>query len=261
MRSLLIPAAVAALLAATTAAAVAEVKQVRYPAVDAKLADTYAPDAAFASMQSSLAAAVAAKDPKALFALVGPTFLWMSHGELNDQFDFGRPPLDNFQSLFGFAAPAKTAEGPAPSGPLWDILATFAADKIFYQATDTLVCGPMSATVDSDIFSLAKKKINADDSVEWYFTLAVNTPVAGSPTAAGPPVGQVDRVALPVLDVFPQPVAGQPKPPVTQLQVLLPSGDAGWIPISAALPLATDRLCYAVTPDGSWKFAAFDQAE
>jgi hypothetical protein len=261
MRSLLIPAAVAALLAATTAAAVAEVKQVRYPAVDAKLADTYAPDAAFASMQGSFAAAVAAKDQQALFALVGPTFLWTSRGELNDQFDFGRPALDNFESLFGFAAPGKAAEGAAPGGPLWDVLATFAADKTFYQATDTLVCGPMSATVDSDVFSLAKKKINADDSVEWYFTLAVNTPVAGSPTAAGPPVGQVGRVALPVLDVFPQPVAGQPKPPITHLQVLLPSGDTGWIPISAALPLLTDRLCYAVTPDGSWKFAAFDQAE
>jgi len=261
MRSLLIPAAAAALLAATIVTAVAEVKQVRYPAVDVKLQDTYTPDAAFTSMQESFAAAVAAKDEKALSSLVGPTFLWMSRGELNDQFDFGRPALDNFQSLFGFAAPAKTTEGPAPNGPLWDVLATFAADKIFYQATDTLVCGPMSAKVDSDDFNLAKRKINADESVEWYFTLAPTTPVSASPTAAGPPTGQVSQVALPVLKVFPQAAAGQPKPPVTHLQVLLPSGDTGWIPVSAGLPLLTDRLCYALTSDGSWKFAAFDQAE
>jgi hypothetical protein len=262
MRALLISATAAAVMAATTVGAMAELKQVRYPVVRVKLAETYTPDAAFNSMQNAFATAVAAKDQQALFSLVGPTFLWMSLGELNDQFDFGRPPLDNFESLFGFAAPVKPSEGQAPNGPLWDVLATFAADKTFYQATDTLVCGPMGATpVDKDDFNLAKKKINADDSVEWYFTLAETTTVAGSPTAAGPPVGHIGQAALPVLSVFPQAAAGQPKPPVTHLQVLLPSGEPGWIPVSAALPLVTDRLCYAVTADGSWKFAAFDQAE
>jgi hypothetical protein len=43
--------------------------------------------------------------------------------------------------------------------------------------------------------------------------------------------------------------------------VLLPSGKSGWIPISAAIPLTTDRLCYALTADNDWKFAAFDQGE
>jgi hypothetical protein len=41
----------------------------------------------------------------------------------------------------------------------------------------------------------------------------------------------------------------------------LPSGKGGWIPASAAIPLVTDRLCYAVTSDGSWKIAGFDQAQ
>ena len=48
---------------------------------------------------------------------------------------------------------------------------------------------------------------------------------------------------------------------MTHLQVLLPSGKTGWIPATAGLPLVTDRLCYAVTADGDWKIAAFDQAE
>jgi len=171
-------------------------------------------------------------------------------GELNDQFDFGRPALDNFQSLFGFAAPAKTTEGPAPNGPLWDVLATFAADKIFYQATDTLVCGPMSAKVDSDDFNLAKRKINADESVEWYFTLAPTTPVSASPTAAGPPTGQVQPGRAAGSESVPQAAAGQPKPPVTHLQVLLPSGDTGWIPVSAGLPLLTTGCATRSTSDG-----------
>jgi hypothetical protein len=31
--------------------------------------------------------------------------------------------------------------------------------------------------------------------------------------------------------------------------------------MAAALPLVTDRLCYALTADGEWKLAAYDQAE
>lgn len=212
-------------------------------------------------MQISFAQAIAAKDTQALLSLVGPTFLWMSRGELNDQFDFGHGPVDNFAAVFGFTESGSTAGGAAPSGPLWDVLATFAGDKTFYRATDTLVCGPTSATiVDDDDFNSAKKKIGADASVEWYFTSA-DTTATSTPTDAGSPVGHASQVAFPVLSVFPQAKDGQPKPPVTHLQVLLPSGKSGWIPISAAPPLATDRLCYALTPDGSWKFAAFDQAE
>jgi hypothetical protein len=261
MRSLLISATAAAFITAGNAAARAEVKQVPYPAVKVKLAEAYSPDAAFQKMQISFAQASAAKDAQALLSLVGPTFLWMSRGELNDQFDFGRGPLDNFAAVFGFAESGNGAGSAAANGPLWDVLTAFAGDRSFYTATDTLVCGPTSATiVDDDNFNSAKKKISADASVEWYFTSA-DTIATSTPTDAGSPVGHVSQIALPVLSLFPQAKDGQLKPPVTHLQVLLPSGKSGWIPISAALPLVTDRLCYAVTSDGSWKFAAFDQAE
>jgi hypothetical protein len=260
MRCFLISATAVAFMAATSASQ-AEVRQVSYPAVRVKVAQPYAPDDAFTKMQNAFAAAIAAKDAPALFSLVGPTFLWMSRGELNDQFDFGSAPLDNFKALFGFAQSGKTTEGAGAEGPLWDVLATFAGDKAFYLATGTLVCGPSSAIlVDDDDFNSAKKKIGADASVEWYYTLA-DTVATSSPIDGGSPVGHANQTALPVLNVFPPPTAGQPKPAITHLQVLLPSGKSGWIPISSALPLVTDRLCYAVTTDGSWKFAAFDQAE
>jgi len=114
--------------------------------------------------------------------------------------------------------------------------------------------------VDDTAFETARQRIGADDSVEWYFTVAETTAATAAPTDAGSPVGRVGRVALPVMNVYPQAPEGQPGPPVTHLQVLLPSGRSGWIPISAAFPLATDRLCYAATPDGTWKIAGFDQA-
>ena len=261
MRSFLISATAIAFLAVTNSASQAEVKQVPYPLVRVKLAPAFSPDDAFVKMQTALAAAVAAKDPQALFSLVGPTFLWMSRGELNDQFDFGSAPLDNFKALFGFSQSGKNSGSAAAEGPLWDVLATFAADKAFYIATGTLVCGPSSAVpADEDDFNSAKRKIGADASIEWYYTLA-DTPATSSPVDTGPAVGHVNQGAVPVLNVFPPPTTGQPKAPLTHLQVLLPSGKAGWIPVAAALPLQTDRLCYAVTADGDWKIAAFDQAE
>jgi hypothetical protein len=268
MRSLLISATAAVLVAASGTASLAAVKEVPYPVINVKLADTYTPDAAFQQMQNALAQVSANKDADGLFTLVGPTFLWMSRGEPSDQFDFGRGALDNFKAVFGFGEPeknaddansGKAADSAAPEGPFWDVLAAFATDNTLYAASDSLVCGPTRATiVDEDDFDSAKKKIRADDSVEWYFTLA-DTTATSTPSDAGLPVGRVGQVALPVLSVFPRAPQGQPQPAVTYLQVLLPSGKSGWIPASAALPLVTDRLCYAFTPDG-WRIAAFDQS-
>jgi hypothetical protein len=113
--------------------------------------------------------------------------------------------------------------------------------------------------VDEKVFESAKQRIGADASVEWYFTVA-DTNATTTPAGTGAPVGRVGQVALPVLRSYPPASEGSARP-VTHLQVLLPSGKSGWIPLSAARPLVTDRLCYAATPDGTWKIAAFDQAQ
>ena len=260
MRGLLIYATAAAFTVATAISSHAAMKEVPYPLVKLKLDEAYTPDGAFAKMQKSFADAVAKKDSQALFALVGPTFVWMSQGELHNQFDLGRDALHNFKVVFGFRESGKDADGPVADGPNWEALAAFAADKFFYTATDTLVCGPTGATIADDrIYESARQTIAADDSVEWYFTVA-ETAATATPSDAGSPVGRVSQLALPVMAVYPS-SPGTSELPATHLQVLLPSGKSGWIPISAAIPLVTDRLCYAVTPDGSWKIAGFDQAQ
>jgi hypothetical protein len=261
MRGLLIYASAAAFLVAANIASLAAMKEVPYPLVKLQLDEPYTPDAAFAKMQKSFADAVAKKDAQALFSLVGPTFVWMSQGELSNQFDLGRDALHNFKVVFGFREFGKDADGPVADGPNWEALAAFAADKFFYAATDTLVCDPTGATVvDDRVFDSAKQTIAADDSVEWYFTVAETTATA-NPTDTGSPVGRVNQLALPVINVYPLLPGAKSGPPATHVQVLLPSGKSGWIPISSAVPLVTDRLCYAVTPDGNWKIAGFDQAQ
>jgi hypothetical protein len=261
MRGLLVYATAAAFMVANGIASQAAMKEVPYPLIKLKLDEAYAPDAAFAKMRKSFADAVAKKDTQALFSLVGPTFVWLSQGELNNQFDLGRDAVHNFKVVFGFREFGKDADAPVAEGPNWGALAAFAADTFFYAATDTLVCGPTGATIaDERLFDTARQTIGADDSVEWYFTVT-ETAATATPSDGGSTIGRVSGLALPVMNVYPPSPAGQSELPATHLQVLLPSGKSGWIPASAAIPLVTDRLCYAVTSDGSWKIAGFDQAQ
>jgi len=260
MQRLIISIAAAGLLAAVTNASADDLKQVPYPEVKVQIPELYKPDAAFAKLQKSLSDAVAGKNAQALFALVGPTFVWLQQDEIADQFDFGGDALQNFKVLFGFREAGKQVDGGVKDGPYWDDLANFAANTKFQRASDTLVCGPMTAIVAEDVLDQARQKIGADDSTDWYFTLG-DTDVTASP-GGGATVGHVGQVALPLLDEYPQARQGSSEAPaVTHLKVLLPSGKSGWIAVSAAMLLNPDRLCFAVTAGGDWKITAFDQSE
>ena len=244
--------------------AVAEIKKVAYPEVKVTVDHAYQPDAAFEKMRAAFADAVTKKDTEALSALIAPMFIWTIGGQPADELDLGRDAIHNFKVVFGFRALGKDVDGGVDDGPYWDALAAFAGDPTYYAATDTgnLVCGPIAADVaDENIFAQARKKIESGEhGSDWYFTLA-NTDVAKAPDDTGAPIGKVGTVALPILSLYPLPQKGQPAPQPTHIEVLLPSGKSGWIPVGAVRPLFTNRLCYVKTPAGDWKIAAIDQSE
>jgi hypothetical protein len=246
------------------ASAAGAVKKVPYPEVKVEFAEAYAPDAKFQALITNFAAAVAHKDAQALFALVGPTFVWTAGGNLTDDFDLGRDALHNFKVVFGFRAAGADTDGGVDNGPFWDALAAFAEDHTYYKAFDSgkLICGPIAANAaDDDVLQQARDKIESpDEAAEWYFTLG-DTAVAKSPGDRGAPVAKVGRVALPVLASAPVGKEGEPAPPPEFLEVLLPSGKTGWIAAASAKPLAAERLCYAVTTSGEWKIVGYDQPE
>jgi hypothetical protein len=246
---------------ATSAAAV---KKVPYPEVKVEITEAYLPDAAFKAMIASFAAAAARKDAQALLALVGPTFVWTLAGTLADEFDLGRDALHNFKVVFGFRALGADADGAVENGPFWGALAALAEDKTYYKASNSgnLICGPIGANaVDEDTLGQARNKIETpNDQAEWYFTLG-DTAIAKAPGDHGPPVAKLGKVALPVLSTVPVSKEGEPALPPAFLEVLLPSGKTGWIPASAAKPLAAERLCYAKTVAAEWKIVGYDQPE
>jgi hypothetical protein len=247
---------------ALTAPAEAAVRRVPYPEVKVEVAEAYKPDPAFSAMRKAFSDAVAKKDGNALFALVGPTFVWTMAGALVEQFDMGRDALHNFKVVFGFRDVGKDADGGVDGGPYWDLLAGFAADSTSYTQNDNLVCSPTYADiVDDKILEQARSKIDTkDETADWYFTLA-DTPVAKAPGDTGPPVGKVGKVALPVLSVHPPTPEGKPTITPTHYEVLMPNGKTGWIPAAAARPLESERLCYAKTPKDEWKIVSYDQLE
>jgi len=251
-------------LAASAGSAAGAVKKVPYPEVKIEFAEAYAPDASFQALITSFSAAVASKDAAALFALVGPTFVWTAGGNLTDDFDLGRDALHNFKVVFGFRAAGADADGGVDNGPFWDALAAFAEDHTYYKAFDSgkLICGPLAANAaDDNALQQARDKIEpADESAEWYFTLG-DTAVAKSPGDRGAPIAKVGRVALPVLSSAPAGKEGETAPAPEFLEVLLPSGKTGWIAAGSARPLAAERLCYAATASGEWKIVGYDQPE
>jgi hypothetical protein len=245
--------AIASILGATPADAI---KKTSYPEVKVKPADAVAPDAAFTAMRKAFTDAVTKKDGAALFALVGPSFVWTNEGSLSEGFDPGREALHNFKVAFGFREAGKDADGGVQDGPFWDVLADFARESAFFASSTNLVCTPMAAEVmDEKAYQAATKKLSApDDTPEWYFTLA-DTTVAKAPGDSGPPVGKVGKVALPVLAAHPPEAKDGP----THLEVLLPTGKTGWIPVAAASPLIANRLCFSKTASGDWKISNVDQ--
>ena len=172
----------------------AQPQQVAYPEVNVVLENPYKPDAAFDKMIGAFLDAVQRKDIAALTTLVAPTFVWTVNDHLADELDLGRNAIHNFKVAFGFRGVGEDVDGDVDDGPYWEVLTAFAEDPSFYIANGagTLVCGPMSAqVVDDNAFDRARRKIDAiDEPVEWYFTLAAETPVARAPGDASTPVCQ-----------------------------------------------------------------------
>ncbi len=253
--------ATAAILVLGLQCSAAEPKLVQYPAVKVNVSEAYKPDDAFKKLQAAFSKATADKDAAALFALIGPTFVWTADGSVSDRFDLGRDAAHNFKVLFGFRAPGKDSDGGVDDGPYWDTLAEFAADGTYYQVADNLVCGPIAAEIaDEDGFERARRKIDPDDNgLDWYFT-TIEVTVTKTPDDRGPPVAKLSGAAVPLVSVFPAPTDKEPARPATHVQILLPTGQTGWIPAALARPLFSDRLCYAKTPSGDWRIVAFDQS-
>lgn len=257
----LLAALVAAAALAFASAPAHAIKKVPYPEVKVRPPAAFKGDAAFGAMRKALADAAAKKNLAALSALVAANFAWTAGGEPNEQADKGRDGLHNFKVALGFRQPGQTVDNAAAGG--WDLLAEIAAATDFAQAPSApnTACAPSAAVPDQKAFEQASQRIEErEQATEWVYALGELTLTATR--AGGAPVGKVTGVALPVASIFPAPRPNQQQPtPPTHLELLLPSGKTGWVPVNAVRSLIADQLCFTKQANGEWKISGYDQSE
>lgn len=255
--------ATAAIIAAFASPAIA-LQRMPYTEIKVDVAEPIKPEPALQAAIKALSIAVAKKDTAAMLNLLAPSFVWAFDGQLAEEFDMGRSAAHNFKVAFGFRANGKDVDDGVEDGPYWETLAYLANAGSFYkeESNVNLVCGPARAwAADETLFEQVRGKLETkDDPAEWYF-VPRHAAVLASPNASGQPIATINKAAVPVLSYYPKAPNGQPELTPTHIEVLLPSGKTGFIPIAAAKPLFGSRLCFAKTADGNWKIALYDADE
>ena len=115
-----------------------------------------------------------------------------------------------------------------------------------------------AALVNERAFETARQRIETDEEPAlWYFTLA-DTMVTATPDDKAVPVAKIVEACA----AGARRASAARKTPSRRIsKCCCRSGKSGWVPVAAARPLVSNRLCYARTPAGEWKIAAFDQNE
>lgn len=248
----------------TFASPAGAIQRIPYTEIKVEIAAPIKPEPALQAAIKSLAVAIAKKDTGALLGLLAPSFVWTFDGALAEEFDMGRAASHNFKVAFGFRGIGKDTDGGVEDGPYWETLAFLADAGNYYKdpANNNLVCGPARAwAADEELFQKVRGKLESeDDTAEWFFVPG-HVGVMSAPNTPSVPMASVSKVAVPVLSYYPKAVKGQAVPEPTHIEVLLPSGKSGFIPIAAAKPMFGSRLCFAKTADGNWKVALYDADE
>ncbi len=237
----------------------AALKKTPYPEIKVRTATPFKPDPALDAMRKKLADMVRARDTKALFALVSPEFTWTADGEPAEQFDPSRDALHNFKVAFGFRPYGKNEDGNSADA-FWILLDDAVSDPTLTPQADNpeIACGPAAAEV-ADEFTRERATeaiAGEDEGVEWVYTLR-EISLTQKPTGGGT-VAKVSNVALPVISRYPPAKPGE-NLSTSFYEVLLPSGQTGWIDADGVDPLGIDRICYGKDKSGAWKIVGYEQ--
>jgi hypothetical protein len=260
MRASLARAFLAAALALPPAPAAA-IKKTPYPEVRVQLPSAAKAEPALETMRKQLADAIKRRNAGLLYELVGPTLFWNTNGEPSAQFDRDRDALHNFKVAFGFRQYGRDEDSHNPENQLWEVLEDVANGGALFEMPGKAgaLCGPAAAVpVDAAIMDRATKQIeNEDEDSEWVYSLGEIT-LTAMPGNGGA-VETVAKIAMPVAATHPptQKLGNNPLP--THFQLLLPSGNTGWVDVKSVQPLAVDKLCYGKGSDDAWKIVGYDQ--
>jgi hypothetical protein len=205
------------------------------PSYDRVPVKTFAqkPDNALARAIKDLRSAVARKDRRAVYALLGPRFII--------ERDFG-----------GLTNPKLSVRGQFDAAlPGWDVLARLAASNSWgpWEKGSKSMCGPAALTEadETRVIRAAKQRgDNGDDYwFEWVYVDLDNVVVRDAPKFRANVVGRISREAVRAL--------GREN---GWFKVALPDSREAYLSERVGLALFNDRICFSRVR-GKWRLSAY----
>jgi hypothetical protein len=200
-------------------------------------------DSSFITFRKQIADIAKRKDRAALAKVVASNFFWTTD-EGKDINDKARSGVDNLvRALY--------LDNPETEG--WDILAAFAAEATADPSMQRkgVICGPGEPKFDTAA-AAELGQATGTTSASWYYPVSDGIPVRGGLPPSSPTVG---KLAMHLVWIYPdESPAGAAN--AETVRIVLPSGQFGYVPADALLPLPGDLLCY-VKDGKAWTIAGY----
>jgi hypothetical protein len=257
-RSLLLPAVIAAALAALPAQTQAQQTQAQqaqaprqpappkpYKPIPVTIAKPY-DDASFVAFRKELADIASKKDRAALAKIMAGSFFWMS--ESGDKADKKKSAVDNL-------AAAIDLDGQDGAG--WEALKVAANEPTVQQVAERqgLMCSPAPPTFDDDAADNVAKETGTDPG-EWGYVTKAEADVYDAAKTGAAVIEKLGQQLVRILPEEQSASAGGAPQDAPFLRVVAPSGKVGYVREEVVSPLGTDQLCY-IKDGGAWKIAGY----
>lgn len=213
-----------------------------YKAVAIKLPESFK-DKSFETFREQLAEIAERKDRAALAKLIHKNFFWERQN--GNGADSKKSGIANFAAAIGLG----NAEDPEGG---WEIIAIYAEDPTAFQLSDKpgVICGPADPNFDENAFQALLEGTKTDIS-DWVYPIADGVEMRAAPRANA---AVVEKVGLTFIRVI-----GPDAPPDSAnanaseyINVMLPSGKAGFVRLQDLASLSISQICY-IKDGEAWK--------
>ena len=200
-------------------------------------------DKSFEAFREQLAGIAERKDRAALAKLIHKNFFW--ERQSGNGADAKKSGIANFAAAIGLD------NGEDPEGG-WEVIAIYAEDPTAFQLSDKpgAICGPADPNFDENAFQALLESTKTDIS-DWVYPIATGVEMRAAPRANA---AVVEKVGLTFIRAMPSDAPPDSANESEYINVMLPSGKAGFVRLQDLASLSISQICY-VKDGEAWKIA------
>jgi hypothetical protein len=198
-------------------------------------------DKSFEVFREQLAGIAERKDRAALSKLIHKNFFW--ERQSGNGADAKKSGIANFAAAIGLD------NGEDPEGG-WEVIAIYAEDPTAFQLSDKpgVICGPADPNFDENAFQALLESTKTDIS-DWVYPIATGVEMRAAPRANA---AVVEKVGLTFIRAMPSDAPPDSANESEYINVMLPSGKAGFVRLQDLASLSISQICY-VKDGEAWK--------